>query len=92
MFYNETGLLGQVIDGMTVNVTGSIFLTLLGLVILLVLFAVIFRIPIEFTAIFLMPLFFVLMAYRSADFYPIGGVFLIYLGILFAKNFIFKIT
>ena len=91
MFFNETGIIGQVITDITVNVTGSLFLTLLGMVLILMLIAVILRIPIEFSAIFIMPLLLVLMAYTS-DFFALGGVFLIYIGILMAKNFFFKVN
>jgi len=91
MFINETGFIGQIVAYTTYNVTGSLFLTLLGMVMILILIAVMLRIPIEFTAIFIMPVLLVLMAYQSGTFTAIGGVFLIYIGILMAKNFFFKI-
>jgi len=92
MFINETGFIGQIVADTTANVTGSLFLTLLSIVVILILIAVMLRIPIEFTAIFIMPLLIVLMSSPyGGSFTAIGGVFLIYIGLLMAKNFFFKI-
>jgi len=44
-----------------------------------------FPLPLEWTAIFIMPLLLTLMAFDAA-FYPAGGVFLIYLGFVIATN------
>lgn len=89
VFFNESGFVGTVIIGITNNVTGSIFLTLLLIVLLLLVAAALFRLSIEWTAIIIMPLLLVLMSYEGL-FLPVGGVFLIYLAILLGKNFFFK--
>jgi len=87
MLFNETGTIGIILKAATMNITGSEFLTYLGIILLVITFFLIFRIPIEATAVLIMPLLLVLMAF-SGNLLAIGGAFLIYLGILLAKNFI----
>lgn len=89
VFFNESGTFGQLISYINVNVTGSLFLTLLFIVIMLIMICALFRIPIEFSAIFILPLLIVITAYVG-DFLAVGGVFLIFIGILIAKNLGFK--
>jgi len=89
VYFNETGYIGTLIYYATINITGSLFLTLLSMLfIILALFAM-FKLPLEFTAILVFPLLLVLMAYQS-DFLSIGAVFIIYIAILIAKNILFK--
>lgn len=89
VFINSSGTLGTVFQYATTEVTGSLFLTLLGVVMILFLICFLFRIPIEFSAILVLPLLLGSMAYMQ-EFVAIGGVFLIYLGVILAKNFFFK--
>ena len=89
MFINETGSLGLIVNYATLEVTGSLFLTLLGVVMILLLLCFLLRIPIEFSAILILPLMLGLMSYFQ-EFVAIGGVFLIYLGIVLGKNFFFR--
>lgn len=89
MFINETGTIGVIVQYATDTVTGSLFLTLLGIVIGLLVLCMLFRMPIEFSAIFVLPILLVGMAYFQ-EFVAIGGVTLIYLGIILGKNFFFK--
>lgn len=84
VLYNNTGMWGDVIGGLT-NITGSLFLTLLVMLILLFVFCMMFRIPVEATAILVVPVCIVMMAFSGA-LIPVGGLLLIYLAILFAKN------
>jgi len=72
-----------------INITGSLFLSLLFIMILLIVFALLFRIPLEFTAVLILPLLIVISAYDGA-FMSVLGTFLIYLGVLFGKHFIFS--
>jgi len=69
-----------------IGITGSLFLSLLFLVILLIVLALVFRIPLEFTAVLILPLLIVISAY-DGTFMSVLGVFLIYLGVLFGKHF-----
>lgn len=85
-FFNSSDTFGQVLLYMTTDITGSLFISLLLIMVIMIAFALALRIPVEFTAILLIPLFLTLMAF-SSDFLAIGGILLIYLGILTAKNF-----
>lgn len=89
-FINHTGTIGIIYDSATQNITGSEFLTLLGLIVMIIIFFLMFRIPVELTAIFVLPLLMIFMAY-SNNFFAIGGVFLIYLGMLVAKNYFINV-
>lgn len=80
---NETAIIGLT------SITGSFFLSLLVLVILIMLFALALRIPLEFTAIFILPLLIVLVGYES-QLLSVFGVLLLYLGVLFGKHFFFS--
>lgn len=74
----------------TTNVTGSLFLTTLLIALFLLAFTALFGIPIEFTAIILLPLHLGFLACLGTDWLAITGVVLIYLGFLLAKNFFFR--
>ena len=89
-FLNNTGVVGDVINGLSGDVTGSLFLTLLLVLLLLFGLAIAFRIPIEYTALFVTPLMLALMAGGGAEFLMFGTLLLIYLGIIFGKNFFIK--
>jgi hypothetical protein len=89
MLLNETGELGIFLQLMTLNLTGSLFLSLLFLVIGVIVVFAAFRIPIEATMIIVIPLLITIMAYTS-EFLPVGGLIIIYVAFLFAKNFVIK--
>ena len=88
LFINETGLAANIFNGMN-GITGSAFLSLLMIVILVMLIAFLFRIPVEFTVILILPMLLTFAAFYS-EFMAVTGVILIYMGILLAKNFFFK--
>ena len=81
--FNVTGIIGQVAEGLTVNVTGSLFLTLLFIVTGLVVVLLMFRVPLVFQAILLTPILLTLMA-LTGEFLAFGGVALILMGATFA--------
>jgi len=89
ILFNESGIIGRGIALATTNITGSLFLTLLCLVILIMAMFFMVRIPLEFTAILILPLLILLMSYGTG-FAAIGGVFLIYIGLLLAGNFFLR--
>lgn len=89
LFINQSTSLGMVFDAWTYNVTGDIFLTLLSLMILVIAFCLMFKLPLEFSAIIILPLLLVGMAWTS-DLLTIGGLALIYIAILVAKWFFIK--
>ena len=72
-----------------INITGSFFLSLLLIIILMITLALVLKIPIEFTAIFILPLLLTLTAYESQLISVLGAI-LIYLGVLLGKHFFFK--
>lgn len=86
---NQTGIIGQSFTALTTNVTGTVFLS--GLLVLIVLFiiAMIFRLPLELTGIFLLPIILVFMAFETG-WVAIGGITLIYLAVVVARNFFIK--
>lgn len=81
---NEAGFIGQVIVGLN-GITGSLFLTLLVILILLIIAALALRIPLEAISVIYLPLLITLTAYTS-EFLALFGCFLIYAGIIIAKN------
>jgi len=72
------------IEGLN-SATGSEFLSLLVIIFIITVLCLGLRIPIEFTAVFVLPLLLVVATYTSSIM-PVLGVFLIYLGFLVGKN------
>jgi len=67
--------------------TGSLFLTLLMIMIIILVISLALSIPLEWTAIFIMPLLLLLMSYDAA-FYQVGAAFLLYLAFIMAIHFL----
>jgi hypothetical protein len=88
VFMNTTQFAYTAIYNMS-QTTGSFFLTLLMIVVLAMVVFALLGLSIEWSSIFILPLLLVLMAYDAA-FYPAGGVFLLYMAFLLAKNFFFS--
>lgn len=82
--YNETGFIGIVLQGMTTDITGSLFMTLFVIVTLIVVVMLMFKIPLEFQAVVISPFLIALMAYTQ-EFLAVGGVTLIFLAVVFAR-------
>lgn len=89
MLINHTGTVGVIVNYATTEITGSLFITLLAIVLGVLLLCLLLRIPFEFSAIIILPLLIGLMSYMDG-FRAVGGVFLIYLGVILGKNFFFK--
>ena len=85
--YNETGIFGTLILNYTNHITGNIYLTLFSLMIVIFLFFLALRIPIEMTAILIVPLLIVFMAYGGGDWKAVTGILLLYLSIMFGRFF-----
>lgn len=85
IFLNETGTIGVIIKAGT-DLTGSLFLTVLLIFLALVVLALMFKLPLEILAPIVLPIFIVSMAY-STEFLAIGGLLLIYLAVVFSKQF-----
>ncbi len=67
------------------EMTGSLFLTLLFIVMGLMMLSTILRLPLEFSAVLVTPFLLVVTAYESS-FLTVLGVFLIYLAVILANN------
>lgn len=87
--FNTAGIIYQVVEGLTNSVTGSYFLSLLVMVLVVMTIVAAFRIPVEISAIIVLPLLIALLV-CDGDWLSITGVTLIYLGILLGKNFFFR--
>ena len=83
-FMNTTGTFYLIFSALTERI-GSPYLTMLTIFLILLLLCLIFRIPLEFTALFLLPLTIIMWAF-DASWIALAGVWLIYLGIILAKN------
>ena len=86
VFINWTTTTGAVIQTMTEQTTGSIYLTLLIFIILLIAIALMFGIPLEFTTIIIFPLTIACMTYTQ-EFFAFGGILIIYTGMILTKHF-----
>jgi hypothetical protein len=86
-FFNSTGTIGVIYTAFTQNVSGSELLTLVGIIILIVLFFLMFRIPVEATVVLVLPIVLIFMAF-SGNILPLGLAFLLYVGGLLAKNWL----
>lgn len=84
-FIDNNGTIGQIIESGT-NLTGSLFLTVLIIFLVLVGLALLFRLPLDILIPIVLPIFIVGMAY-STEFLAIGGLLLIYLAVIFSKWF-----
>lgn len=85
----QSGLFYEFLIHMTQNVTGSLFMTLLLIMIMMFGVLIALRMPLEFSAIVMLPMLLALMA-CEAGWMTITGLALIYLGILLGKNFFFR--
>ena len=85
-FINDTTT-GYIVKGLFDNVGGSWFVTILLIVIFIVLIALIVRLPMELTAIFIVP-FLLTCAIYLPDILAVLGVLLLYIGILIGYNWI----
>lgn len=88
LFINETGYIGQAYNGL-ITITGSTFLALMVVIMCIIALGMMLRIPLEFTSILIEPMLLVLFAFES-DLVGVVGAFLLYNGVLLAKNFFFR--
>lgn len=85
-FINWSQSIGIVINNATSNMTGDILLTLLIVMIVLIAIALMFGIPLELTAIIILPLNLAYMAYYSQYFVGIG-ILILYISFILTKRF-----
>lgn len=85
---NTSQTIGYGIYGIN-SITGSFGITLLIIFILAIAISLMFRIPLEFGVIFLMPLA-IGFAVASGSFVPVLIVVLMFAGVMLAKHFFFN--
>lgn len=85
--FNETGLIGSYTTQLSNNVTGDTFTPILIILLFTLIFLLSVGASIEWTAIIVLPLLITGMAYTQ-EYFLLGGITLIYLGILMAKQYI----
>lgn len=89
VFLNTTETIGQIIGNANTTVTGSLIVTLMIIFILVIAMAIMFGIPLEYTAILVFPLALAYASYFKEFLGPIA-IIIFYLVIIFTKSFIFK--
>lgn len=82
--YNDT--LGMVFQSASLNITGSEFLTLFLMIIFMVTLLAIFKVPVEFILIIILPFIIYVWSYY-AGFTAVAGVILMFLAVIFARKF-----
>jgi hypothetical protein len=85
--YNQSGVIGYFIVEATSNVTGSMFLTFIALLFIMIACIFLLRIPFSIGLFFMYPVVITLMAYNSA-FLPFGGVIILIISLILAKSFL----
>jgi len=80
---------GAFISYVATNFVGSLEGTVFFIVIGLLALALMFRVPIEFTAIIILPLIIGCMAYYQS-FITFGGILLFYVSMIFVKHLFFN--
>lgn len=89
VFINATESIGLILIAGSTNLTGNIVATLLLILAVLFAIAMMFQIPLEFTAVIFLPLCLAMGSYYSNMLGPLI-VILIFLSTLVAKNWLFK--
>ena len=87
--FDTTGAIYLIIEAITNNITGSIFLTLLFIMLLIIASLLIFGVPPELSIILIAPLILVVMSYMG-EFLAVGGIMLIWLAIIFGRRFFIR--
>lgn len=88
--FNTSQTIYLVISSWSNNIFGSIEMVYLFIIMLLISLAFAFRIPIEFTAILVLPLMMVFAAFQGS-LLPLVYTFLVYGGILLYKYFLTRV-
>lgn len=90
VFYSNSSFLGGLLEQFTINITGSLALTLIATFILLLGLFIMFRVPINIVLVLLLPVVLSFMAYEAGGFLAVGGVVLMFVGVLLAKSWLIR--
>ncbi len=88
-FINWTETIGIAVGNAAQTTFGSILFTLMIIMLILFAVAIMFGIPLEYTAIIYLPLVLGYSAYYS-EYLAIGITILIYVALIFTKKFLFR--
>lgn len=88
-FINQTDVIGTIMSSGTETLTGSMVATLFFVLLVLILIAFMFGIPLEFMAVLILPFCIAVAAFYS-NFLIAVIVILILVASIIAKNWIFK--
>jgi hypothetical protein len=88
-FLNTTDIIGEIMTRGTTSITGSAIASLFFVFMVLLLVAIMFGIPFEFTALFILPFSMAVAAFYSS-FLIVVGVIFFYAAYIIAKNWLFK--
>ena len=83
-FINQTDFFGVIVQGLTVNITGSFELSMFVVFLLLLVFSLSFGLPLEYVIPVLLPFVIILMAVSSNLFF-IGGVMIFLIVIMLVR-------
>ena len=89
VYLNETSAIGQILGNGTQNVTGNMFLTMLIIVIIIMALFFMFGVQLEYSSVLILPLLLAVVAHYSQFIAALGAI-LIYIAIIFTKNFFIK--
>ena len=89
VYLNETSTIGIMLGNATQTTTGSIFLTMLILVIIIMALFMMFGVQLEYSSVLILPLLLALAAHYS-QFMSALGAFFIYIAVVIAKNWFLR--
>lgn len=86
---NQTGTIGNILSAGTQNLTGSMVATLFLILMIFIALTIMLRIPLEITAIIILPFCLGAGAFYSNFMIPVVAI-LVFLTMMIAKNWLFK--
>jgi hypothetical protein len=89
-FMNNTSLIGSALNEFTFYVSGDAFLTLFCIIGFIIFFGLVFRVPIEWLSIVLVPISIYFVAVEPR-FGVVGGLIFIFVAFIIIRNFWFTI-
>jgi len=89
VFMNETALIGTILLSGASTTTGTLFIALIVVMIIMFALCVFFGIQLEYTLLIMIPYLIACMT-QYTDFVAIGGVAIFYFAILITKSWLFK--
>ena len=88
-FINQTDVIGRIMNSGTNTLTGSMVATLFFILLFMIVVAFVFGIPLEFTAIFILPFVLAVGSYYSNFYMPLV-IIIVFVSSILAKNWLFK--